>query len=89
MELTAETANLLPEVDVEALIGECYLPFPADAIKIRNDAGTGGKDLSYVGHPDYTRRLEKIFPLSWDFRTEVVGLYRYHCGRQRIAVYHP
>ena len=73
MELTAETANLLPEVDVEAIVGECYVPFPSDVIKIRNDAGTGGRNLSYVGHPDYTRRLEKIFPLSWDFRTEVAG----------------
>ena len=73
MEMTAET-NLLPEVDVEAIVGECYLPFPADAIKIRNDAGTGGKDLSYVGHPDYTRRLDRLFPFAWDFRTEVVGL---------------
>ena len=47
---------------------------PGDAIKIRNDAGTGGKDLSYVGHPDYTRRLDRMFPFAWDFRTEVVGL---------------
>ena len=74
MELTAETANLLPEVDVEQVVSECHVPFPADAIKIRNDAGTGGKDLSYVGHPDYTRRLDRLFPFAWSFHTEVVGL---------------
>ena len=67
-------ADLLPEVDVEALIGECYTPFPNNVIKIRQDAGTGNKPLSYVGHPDYTRRLDALFPFSWDFRTEVVGL---------------
>ena len=67
-------ADLFPEVDVEQLIGECYLPFPADVIKIRQDAGTGNKALSYVGHPDYTRRLDAIFPFAWDFRTEVAGI---------------
>ena len=67
-------ADLLPEVDVEALIGECYTPFPSNVIKIRQDAGTGNKPLSYVGHPDYTRRLDALFPFAWDFRTEVVGL---------------
>ncbi|MYC13769.1 MAG: hypothetical protein F4Y39_08590 [Gemmatimonadetes bacterium] len=72
--ITAETANLLPEVDVEAIVGECYVPFPQEAKKIRNDAGTGGKDLSYVGHPDYTRRLDRLFPFSWSFHTEVAGL---------------
>ena len=72
--ITAENANLLPEVDVEQIVGECYAPFPSDVIKIRNDAGTGGKDLSYVGHPDYTRRLDRLFPFSWSFHTEVAGL---------------
>ena len=67
-------ADLLPEVDVEALIGELYVPFPQDQIKIRNDAGTGNKDLSYVPHPEYTRRLDKLFPMSWDFKTELAGL---------------
>ena len=28
-------ADLLPEVDVEALIGECYTPFLTNVIKIR------------------------------------------------------
>ena len=74
MEAISAETSLLPEVDVEQIVGECYVPFPSDVIKIRNDAGTGGRDLSYVGHPDYTRRLEKIFPLSWDFRTEVAGM---------------
>lgn len=74
MEAISAEASLLPEVDVEQIVGECYVPFPSDVIKIRNDAGTGGRDLSYVGHPDYTRRLEKIFPMSWDFRTEVAGM---------------
>ena len=36
-------ADLLPEVDVEQLIGECYTPFPQNVIKIRQDAGTGNK----------------------------------------------
>ena len=67
-------ADLLPEVDVEALIGQCYTPFPNNVIKIRNDAGTGNRDLSFVSHPDYTRRLDALFPFAWDFRTEVVGL---------------
>ena len=67
-------ADLLPEVDVEALIGECYTPFPNNVIKIRCDAGTGNKALSYVGHPDYTRRLDALFPFAWDFRTEVAGI---------------
>ncbi|MXZ00019.1 hypothetical protein F4Y93_04985 [Candidatus Poribacteria bacterium] len=71
--ITAET-NLLPEVDLEALIGECYLPFPEDVIKIRNDAGTGGKNLSYVSHPEYVKRLDKLFPFSWSFATEVAGI---------------
>ena len=69
-----ETTDLLPEVDVEQLIGECYTPFPQNVIKIRQDAGTGNKPLSYVGHPEYTRRLDRLFPFAWDFRTEVVGL---------------
>ena len=38
-------------------ITACYDPFPPEVIKIRQDAGTGNKALSYVGHPDYTRRL--------------------------------
>ena len=67
-------ADLLPEVDVKALIGECYTPFPNNVIKIRQDAGTGNKALSYVGHPDYTRRLDALFPFAWDFRTEVAGI---------------
>ena len=67
-------ADLLPEVDVEQLIGECYTPFPQNVIKIRQDAGTGNKPLSYVGHPEYTRRLDALFPFAWDFRTEVAGL---------------
>ena len=67
-------ADLLPEIDVKALIGECYTPFPSNVIKIRQDAGTGNKPLSYVGHPEYTRRLDALFPFAWDFRTEVVGL---------------
>ena len=67
-------ADLLPEVDVEALIGQCYTPFPQNVIKIRQDAGTGNKPLSYVGHPEYTRRLDALFPFAWDFRTEVAGL---------------
>ena len=67
-------ADLLPEVDVEQLIGECYTPFPNNVIKIRQDAGTGNKPLSYVGHPEYTRRLDALFPFAWDFRTEVAGL---------------
>ncbi|MCY3680356.1 MAG: Rad52/Rad22 family DNA repair protein [Gemmatimonadetes bacterium] len=71
--ISAETA-LLPEVDVEAIVGECYVPFPSNVIKIRNDAGTGGKDLSYVGHPEYTRRLDRLFPFSWSFHTEIAGL---------------
>ena len=70
----ADLTDLLPEVDVEALIGECYTPFPNNVIKIRCDAGTGNKALSYVGHPDYTRRLDALFPFAWDFRTEVAGL---------------
>ena len=74
MEAIAETANLLPEVDVEAIVGECYVPFPSDVIMIRNDAGTGNKDLSYVSHPEYTRRLDRLFPFSWSFHTEVAGL---------------
>ena len=72
--ISAETANLLPEVDVEQIVGECYLPFPQDKIKIRNDAGTGGKDLSYVSHPEYVKRLDKLFPFSWSFATEVAGI---------------
>lgn len=71
-------ADLLPEVDVEKLIGECYTPFPSNAIKIRNDAGTGNRDLSYVPHPEYTRRLDALFPFAWDFKTEVVGLTDQH-----------
>ncbi len=67
-------ADLLPEVDVEQLIGECYTPFPQNVIKIRQDAGTGNKPLSYVGHPEYTRRLDALFPFAWDYKTEVAGL---------------
>ena len=59
-----ETTDLLPEVDVEQLIGECYTPFPQKVIKIRQDAGTGNKPLSYVGHPEYTRRLDRLFPFA-------------------------
>ena len=70
----ADLTDLLPEVDVEQLIGECYTPFPTNVIKIRQDAGTGNKALSYVGHPDYTRRLDALFPFAWDFRTEVAGI---------------
>ena len=70
----ADLTDLLPEVDVEQLIGECYTPFPNNVIKIRQDAGTGNKALSYVGHPDYTRRLDALFPFAWDFRTEVAGI---------------
>ena len=73
MELTAET-SLLPEVDVEQIVGECYVPFPQNVIKIRQDAGTGNRPLSYVGHPEYTRRLDKLFPFAWSFHTEVAGL---------------
>ena len=75
-------ADLLPEVDVEALIGECYMPFPQDQISIRNDAGTGGRDLAYVSHWNYTKRLDKIFPFAWDFKTEVVGLTEQHVAVQ-------
>ena len=25
-------------------------------------------------HPEYTRRLDKLFPMSWDFKTELAGL---------------
>ena len=67
-------ADLLPSVDVEQLIGECYTPFPNNVIKIRQDAGTGNKPLSYVGHPEYTRRLDALFPFALDYKTEVVGL---------------
>ena len=74
MEAISAETSLLPEVDVEAIVGECYLPFPQDAIKIRNDAGTGGKDLSYVSHPEYVKRLDKLFAFAWSFHTEVVGL---------------
>ena len=70
----ADLTDLLPEIDVEALIGQCYTPFPSNVIKIRQDAGTGNKPLSYVGHPEYMRRLDALFPFAWDFRTEVVGL---------------
>ena len=70
----ADLTDLLPEVDVEALIGQCYTPFSSDKIKIRQDAGTGNKPLSYVGHPDYTRRLDALFPFAWSFHTEVAGL---------------
>ena len=73
MEMTAET-SLLPEVDVEAIVGECYVPFPQDVIKIRQDEGTGNRPLSYVGHPEYTRRLDRLFPFAWDFRVEVAGI---------------
>ena len=55
-------------------ITACYDPFPPEVIKIRQDAGTGNKALSYVGHPDYTRRLDAIFTFAWDFRTEVAGI---------------
>ena len=55
-------------------ITACYDPFPPEVIKIRQDAGTGNKALSYVGHPDYTRRLDALFPFAWDFRTEVAGI---------------
>ena len=72
--------DLLPEVDVEQLIGDLYLPFPAELIKIRQDAGTGNKPLSYVPHPHYTRRLDRIFPMAWDFRTEVVAIQDSACG---------
>ena len=71
--ISAENA-LLPEVDVEAIVGECYVPFPSDVIKIRQDEGTGNRPLSYVGHPEYTRRLDRLFPFAWDFRTEVAGM---------------
>lgn len=67
-------SDLLPEVDVERLIGECYTPFSQDKIKIRNDAGTGNRDLSYVPHPEYTRRLDALFPFAWSFTTEVAGI---------------
>ena len=74
MEAIATETSLPPEVDVEALIGECYLPFPADVIKQRNDAGTGGKNLSYVSHPEYVKRLDALFAFSWSFATEVAGI---------------
>ena len=48
--------------------------FPSDVIKIRQDEGTGNRPLSYVGHPEYTRRLDRLFPFAWDFRTEVAGI---------------
>ena len=54
------------------------MPFPSDVIKVRLDAGTGNKPLSYVGHPEYTRRLDALFPFAWDFRTEVAGLTDSH-----------
>ena len=60
-------ADLLPEVDVKAIVGECYVPFPQDVIKIRQDAGTGNKPLSYVGHPEYTRRLDAALSLRLGF----------------------
>ena len=72
-------ADLLPEVDVGQLIGELYLPFPADVIKVR-PAGTGNKPLSYVSHPHYTRRLDRIFPMAWSFSTEVVAIQDNACG---------
>ena len=71
--ISAETA-LLPEVDVEAIVGECYVPFPQDVIKVRQDAGTGNKPLSYVSHPEYVKRLDRLFPFSWSFATELVGM---------------
>ena len=73
-------ADLLPEVDVEALIGELYLPFPADKIKVRQDPGTGNKALSYVGWHDYTRRLDALFALSWSFTTELAALTDTACA---------
>ena len=60
----ADLTDLIPVVDVEALIGQCYTPFPNNVIKIRNDAGTGNRDLSFVSHPDYTRRLDTLFPFA-------------------------
>ena len=36
--------------------------------------GRAIRALSYVGHPDYTRRLDAIFTFAWDFRTEVAGI---------------
>ena len=68
-------ADLLPEVDVEALIGECYTPFPNNVIKDSPGRWHWQQSpVSYVGHPDYTRRLDALFPFAWDFRTEVAGI---------------
>ena len=85
----ADLTDLLPEIDVEALIGQCYTPFPSNVIKVRQDAGTGNKPLSYVGHPEYTRRLDALFPFAWDFRTEVVGMDRHNRCSQREPLHHP
>ena len=47
----ADLTDLLPEVDVEQLIGECYTPFPNNVIKIRQDAGTGNKAVKLCRTP--------------------------------------
>ena len=75
----SQTPICSPKSMLGQLIGELYLPFPADVIKVR-PAGTGNKPLSYVSHPHYTRRLDRIFPMAWSFSTEVVAIQDNACG---------